>query len=347
MCGERMEAQILMAPFKLLSLQTSQKPLPYREGTLERGMDRASRIQSVVFSALAMTLATTSAVLANLSARTGLVVVAAFIILLGVPHGALDTIVVRQLYHVRTVRGWIGSVVLYCVPAVLVVMLWLTAPTVFLVGFLLISATHFSGDPAEGTRGLSRLLYGGAVLILPNLRHAGEVSRLFVLLAGPEATAFVMPWLVTLALPWLVALVVSASFEVRRSRRTGVELLALALLATIAPPLIAFTGFFCAMHSARHILRTIEYANDAPPRLLLIAGFLPMVAVFAMVAGGWLLLNDTPFDARLIQIVFVGLAALTVPHMALAAALTRREASSHWWRQASHTRSSPTRQTAD
>ena len=331
-----MEDYVLMVPLKPLSLQTQtpQKPLRYRERAPERApesaIDRALRMQGVVFCGLALMLSVAAVMFPQLIERTGLVVIAAIIILLGVPHGALDTIFVRQLYHVRTVRGWIGFVVLYCVPSALVVILWLIAPTVFLLGFLLISAAHFSGDPAEGTRGLSRLWYGGAVIVLPNLWHAGEVSRLFGLLAGPAAAAFVMPWLTMLALPWLVALVASALFEARRSRRTGVELLALGLLATIAPPLIAFTGFFCVMHSARHILRTIEYAHDAPPRRLLIAGFLPMLAVFAMVAGGWLLLNDTPFDARLIQIVFVGLAALTVPHMAL----VERVRLSGWARQA-------------
>ena len=277
----------------------------------------ALRIQGAVFIVLAPLLTIASVVLPRLNAGTELVVIAAVIILLGVPHGALDTIFARQLYGVRTVRGWTGFVVLYCVPFVLVVALWLAAPTLFLIGFLLISAAHFSGDPAEGTRGFSRLLYGGAVIVLPNLRHAGEVSRLFGLLAGTDAAALVTHWLTALALPWLVALAVSALFEARQARRTGLEFLALGLLATVAPPLIAFTVFFCAMHSARHILRTVAYANDAPPRLLLIAGLLPMVAVFAMVAGGWVLLNGTPFDARIIQIVFVGLAALIVPHMAL------------------------------
>ena len=71
------------------------------------------------------------------------------------------------------------------------------------------------------------------------------------------------------------------------------------------------------MHSARHILRTVAYASPSPSWLLLTAGVLPMVLVFLASAISWFCLADTPLDARLIQFVFVGLAALTVPHMAL------------------------------
>ena len=280
-------------------------------------MNRALRIQGLAFSVVALTLAAATVVLPRLDARVELLVVAAMIILLGVPHGALDTIFARKLYQVRSLRGWIGFGFLYGAPAAAVVALWLVAPSVFLLGFLLISAVHFSGDPAEGSRGLSRLLYGGAVIVLPTLLHADEVDRLFGLLAGPEAAARVTPWLASLAWPWLAMLIASGLLEARRSWQTTLELLAVAALATTAPPLVAFTVFFCGMHSARHILRTVAYASPSPSWLLLTAGVLPMVLVFLASAISWFCLADTPLDARLIQFVFVGLAALTVPHMAL------------------------------
>lgn len=280
-------------------------------------MNRALQIQGSAFSVVALTLAAAASVLPRLDRQMELLVVAAMIILLGVPHGALDTIFARAIYQVRSFRSWVSFGVLYGAPAAAVVALWLVAPTVFLLGFLLISTVHFSGDPADGTRGLSRLLYGGTVIVLPTLLHADEVNCLFGSLAGPEAASRLMPWLVSLAWPWLAALIASAMLEARRSRLTGLELLAVAALTTAAPPLVAFTVFFCGMHSARHILRTVAYASPTAAWLILTAGLLPTALVLAASAIGWFCLADTPLDARLIQFVFVGLAALTVPHMAL------------------------------
>jgi hypothetical protein len=42
-----------------------------------------------------------------------------------------------------------------------------------------------------------------------------------------------------------------------------------------------------------------------------------MFGVVMASAVAWHLLKDTTLDARVLQIVFVGLAALTVPHMVL------------------------------
>jgi Brp/Blh family beta-carotene 15,15'-monooxygenase len=88
------------------------------------------------------------------------------------------------------------------------------------------------------------------------------------------------------------------------------------LLAVVAQPLIAFTVYFCGMHSLRHLLRTQQYVNLPVSRLLWIC-LLPMLGTSALVALGWLYLPTSSYDSRILQFVFVTLAALTVPHMLL------------------------------
>jgi Brp/Blh family beta-carotene 15,15'-monooxygenase len=153
--------------------------------------------------------------------------------------------------------------------------------------------------------------------VLPAALHAGEVAGLFTLLAGAPAAAVITPSLAALAWPWFATLMAAAAAEARRDSVTGIELATLGALATAAPPLVAFAVFFCAMHGARHILRTAAYASDLRPRVLVAVAVAPMVIVLAVAAACWLLLSRVQVDARILQILFVGLAALTVPHMLL------------------------------
>jgi len=273
--------------------------------------------QGIAFSLAAILVAASSVLLERPERWVELAAVAVAVALFGVPHGGLDTVFARQLHGLRGLRDWSLFVALYSLLAAAVVGVWLIAPTVFLLGFLLISAVHFSGDPQAGSHRVSRALYGGAVIVLPAGLHGAEVGELFGLLAGTGAAGLVTPVLEALALPWLAALAMAAVAEAGRSPRTSLEFLAVGALMFLAPPLTAFAVFFCGMHSARHILRTFDWAARQGRWPMMASGLLPTLAVMVGGAAIWWWRDDVPFDAQVVQLVFVGLAALTVPHMAL------------------------------
>ena len=280
-------------------------------------MIRSQRFQGGVFILCASAVVVSCLMLPRMGHSAELVVVAVLVLLLGVPHGALDALFARREYGTQSVLGWAVFGLLYVGLAGGVVAIWMVAPSAFLIGFLVISVAHFSGDPGRGTWVFSRLFYGGAIIVLPSLWHQGEVASLFSELAGPAASGLVVPALHGLAVPWLISLTICAAIEVRRDWQTGGELAVLGALAVIAPPLVAFAVFFCAMHSPRHILRTAIYAADIPRRLLVATGLAPMAIVLAAACAAWVWLDGVPMNARIMQILFVGLAALTVPHMML------------------------------
>ena len=277
----------------------------------------ALRVQGIVFSAGALLVALGTLALGRLSPRLELIVVAVLIGVLGVPHGALDTIFARQLYGIRTLSGWLQFSLLYLLLAALVVGLWLWQPGLFLLGFLAISAAHFSGDPLQGVPWPARLFYGGSVILLPTIGHAQEIGRLFGLLVGDATATPLVPWLRLLAWPWLVGLALASLWQTRHDFWTALEMAAAGILAIVAPPLVSFVVFFCGMHSARHILRTMNFSGRSSWRYVAGAALLPMAGVLAGSALAWVFLRDTALDARVVQVVFVGLAALTVPHMVL------------------------------
>ena len=69
------------------------------------------------------------------------------------------------------------------------------------------------------------------------------------------------------------------------------------------------------MHSARHVLGARDRFRVGALRHLLRIIFWPMLAAAVGVAMAVGHSGDKPLDLRLAQVLFVGLAALTVPHM--------------------------------
>ena len=278
------------------------------------------RLQSALFCSLALASVVASLIGLRLTPPHELLVAGALIALLGMPHGAFDVVFARKLFGVADLQGWAMFSLLYLGLAEVVVGFWFVAPTAFLCAFLLCSALHFGGDPAAGTSKFTRGLYGGAVIVLPALWHGPELQRLLGMVAGPASAASIAPVLSQLAVPWLGATALSCLLLARTSRMAASELIALAALSVTAPPLVAFTMYFCAMHSPRHILRALGSFPHSEVRNALMMALWPTLAVLAVLAalavtgrlsGG----RSTP--QWVMQIVFVGLAALTLPHMVL------------------------------
>ena len=280
-------------------------------------LTRALQLQGYTFVGLAFLASLLSLAATRLNSQTELILIGTIITLLGVPHGAVDGLYAHTLYGVKSPKQWLAFVALYLIPVGLVIGLWQAAPLLFLAGFLVISVVHFSGDPQPGTPLVTRILYGGAIVVLPILFHPAEVHRLFHFLVGTDQATLLVAALQPIAWPWLIALLISAQMVWRSSRLTALELLAVGVLALAAPPLWAFTIFFCGMHSTRHLLRTFDFVGRPRQRSLLLAASLPMLTV-ALIGGAALAWPGAlSLEARLSQLIFVGLAALTVPHMAL------------------------------
>ena len=271
--------------------------------------------QGLAFSAVAWLLVLACWWLPPLNAQAQLLLLSPVILVLGVPHGALDVLYAGQLGGIRSLWGWSLFTIAYFAVAASVVLLWWVAPGTFLVAFLLISAFHFSGDPAGKAPALLRTLYGGAVIFCPLALHAAEVSQLFAFLVGSPAAQAIVDVLHPAAWPWVAAIGLAAILGMRTASVRSIELLSLAALLIFPPPLIGFTLFFCGMHSARHVLRTRDYSSAGTLRHLLRIACWPMLATLAGVALAVGFSSGSPLDLRLAQVLFVGLAALTVPHM--------------------------------
>jgi beta-carotene 15,15'-dioxygenase len=277
-------------------------------------------LQGRVFCVAAVLLCAITAWLPGMQARTELLVALLLMSLFGVPHGALDSLFAQRLHGLASPLAWVGFVVAYLGLAASVVALWWVIPGVFLVGFLVVSAAHFSGDLRRGANAWARLFYGAAVVVLPTALHASEVTQLFAWLTDlPSATVWV-GWMHQASWVVLLGLLASAAWLARTDSRSAIEIIAVGAVSTWATPLLGFTLYFCLMHSARHTLRSQHYAQATVVTLVKTAVW-PLLGLAALVAPAWVALQnlapETTPDQRAVQLFFVALAALTVPHMVL------------------------------
>ena len=274
------------------------------------------QIQGLSFSLLAIVVALTLVLLAPTNPNVSLLILAALIFFFGVPHGALDPVFAQKILFLNSWQDWTKFVIAYLALSIAVVFIWWQLPLIFMGSFLLLSVMHFSRDLNDQVPKITRVLYGGSIIFLPTIFHFKEMQNLFSLILDADTGLQITSFLYLLAWPWLAGSLISIYFQFIRGWIFGLEILAVALLTTLASPLVSFTLYFCGMHSLRHILRTRAYSGLTLMKLGLVS-LAPMLGVIFIALLAWFYLPELPNYERILRLVFVGLAALTVPHMLL------------------------------
>ena len=261
----------------------------------------------------------------------------------GLPHGAMDSWIGAWWLRPRLGRWWwLPFSIGYVAIAALVVVLWRAFPVPSLVTFLGLSFLHFSlnqaestpsfhGTPLRGWKDGFAIWRGTCVIVGPILLHPAATADIFGALTGQSAWSV---WL-SAARPFLLGMAGVSGLLLLRSAfalRAGVPALAgasasaavLTLSAVLLHPLLSFTLYFCLWHSPAHRRETEAEARLrlTPNTLRRTEYTLKAVTALAMIflLAGYLLLPATlSADSRLLMTLFIGLAALTAPHMLLQA----------------------------
>lgn len=268
-----------------------------------------------------------------------LVLVAVLVAGLGLPHGAVDHLQAREILAPRWGASWpvifgIG----YTLAALAVVAAWAAWPPLLLTGFLVLAIGHFgtedTGTLAIGTRTSHPLgmveaaLRGALPVMLPILFHPVETGMLFAALLPDTPASTVVAVLRAFApvMPVYLALLVGlAAVGLWRGRiAPAVELAVLVATFRLMPPLPSFAVYFCLWHSPRHSLTVIADSDDTDlwsgiRRFARSAVPLTLLTVLAGATAWALLRPGAGATVASLQVVFIGLAALTVPHVGLAA----------------------------
>ncbi|MBV6631937.1 MAG: Brp/Blh family beta-carotene 15,15'-dioxygenase [Alphaproteobacteria bacterium] len=247
------------------------------------------------------------------------------IAVLGLPHGCLDLEIAKVLRPLPSVQSIVAFLGLYLLIAGAVLLAWMAAPGPALVAFLIYSAVHFGGDWRQHLKRGLHLLPGFAIISVAALLQIEQTIQILAFLAPQD-------WAVSIALAmkWTACAVVPASIGIMLATRVErvvlVEFTCLMALGLLAPPLVFFTVYFCIAHSPKHIGDTLSALKM--PFTNGIRRALPIWLVTMIGAGGAVVLLPAALSVATVQVIFIGLAALTVPHMLLVESLWRRDLAS-------------------
>lgn len=238
------------------------------------------------------------------------------VVLLGLPHGALDPFVARKAFG--SSRGY-SSVIFYAVYLLAVccyAFLWIALPTLGLAGFLMIAAYHFGTDWTPRGSALTRLGYGLSIVTLPAVLHPGSEARIFALLGTQHAgTLVAISRCISPAA--VAAAAVGALLQFKQRRKDLAEFLVIVGGALLLEPLVFFTCYFSLLHSPRHLLETAKDLGLTGFRSIALKSLPILLATLALAALFYLHFQGAPSSTRIVMTVFIGLAALTMPHMLL------------------------------
>ena len=246
-----------------------------------------------------------------------------FVILIGLPHGAFDGAIANHLGAGRSLAAATKFITSYCAAAGLVIAVWIMFPAVTLTLFLMISMIHFGRGDASAKSGpvfmMQVLLHGGLPIFGIIYFQQSSVIPLFDALTNGSSNLAILTSNIMVPVMGLTFVFYGLmAFRDSSLHVRFVEFILLAVVFVILPPLVSFALYLCIIHTGRHRRRIWHVlASPSLPR-----GFYRQAAGFTLASwlfGGaaFLWLETGDLDAAMLQVVFIGLAALTVPHMIL------------------------------
>ncbi len=261
------------------------------------------------------------------------------ILILGISHGALDNIKGKKLLKSFGYKQNMSFYLGYVLISSLIIIFWLIFPNTILLLFLIVAAYHFGKEDTvflfRKKFFLSEFLFflkGSTVIMAPLLFNREETNEIFRILnfkvfnAGLFSDGFLIGML---CLGFLSSMYISKKENTNLKGIMIMDFFSLIILNLFLSPILAFTLYFCFLHSIRHSITLIfELDKSFKPGLkkfMIKAIPLTFVTAVIFLFAIYFLNNFYKLDEAIYKVIFIGLASLTFPHILLEYLLEKNE----------------------
>ena len=259
------------------------------------------------------------------------------ILSIGISHGSLDHIKGKKLLKIL---GFKSSVVFYfgyIFVGLTTIIIWLLFPKLLLFLFLLIAAFHFGKEDSEflNKRKNFELIYffkGSLIIVAPLLFHKNETLSIFKSLNFDITNSFlinneILYFFILLSFISNIFLSLNKSFDAKSL--LFMDFLSILILNYFLNPVLAFTFYFCFLHSIRHSISLIKEINSnfkkGLPIFIKKALPLTILTIFGYIFALYILNNYNELNESIYKVIFIGLASLTFPHILLEYLIEKNE----------------------
>jgi beta-carotene 15,15'-dioxygenase len=282
------------------------------------------------------------------------------VLLFGITHGSLDNFKGKKLLKKFKIKNEVIFYVSYIVFALVIILLWLILPSLMLLIFLVVASYHFGKedtsfnflDDLTFTKKfhIFFLLKGLMIIIAPLIFHYEQsveiFSNLFLnksvffdVLEFMKYKEFANSGLSVLNLSLILSIIAgiglhghshNISSEIGGADTFIPETISILSLNYFFNPLMAFTIYFCFLHSPRHSLSLIKELGEKSfikglQKFLKKALPLTLVTAILFIFSAYILTNYYVLDDAILKVIFIGLASLTFPHILLEYLLEKNE----------------------
>ena len=258
-----------------------------------------------------------------------------FLILsIGISHGALDNYKANKLLTIYRVKNKLIFFIIYIFISALVIFIWSLYSTYTLLAFLFVASYHFGLEDTsflhKGNSLLDQVFYlikGSLIIFAPLFFHFDETLKVFeVLMLSKTFITFLEleHWIINVCifLSFVGYIYFAYKNKFQDFEVLFLDMLSIIILNYIFSPIIAFTVYFCFLHSIRHIISLsyeLDKNNFSNGMKIFIKKALPLTVVTAILylIATIFLSKSYGLNDVIIKVIFIGLASLTFPHILL------------------------------
>ena len=270
--------------------------------------------------------------------NNSLLIVSLLLILsIGISHGSLDHVKGKKLLKILGIKSSAVFYLGYIFVGLITIFIWLLFPKFLLFLFLIVAAFHFGKEDSEfiNKNKNFEIFYffkGSLIIVSPLLFHKNETLSIFKSLNFDISENIlinneILYFFIFISFVSNIFLSLNKSFDTKSLLL--MDFLSILILNYFLNPILAFTIYFCFLHSIRHSISLIQEINinlkKGLPIFIKKALPLTIITIFGYLIALSFLNNFNDLSESIYKVIFIGLASLTFPHILLEYLIEKNE----------------------